>query len=312
MQYPSRMELPHIRTFSYHYRNKFGTPVGKIPVDLGEPCPNRLKGGCIFCRAAAFSPGYLEDKGNVKSQIKRGRKQLLGGRFNKYFIYFQQETPTAIQDEILLPIVEEVIADVDCVGLIISTRPDYLKESFLYKFSDLIKKYNKDCLFELGLQSIKPSSLKYLNRNHSYADFLYAVQLLQSFGTFEVGVHLLLGIPGETEEDMISSIQKVCSLGVDALKIHHLQVLKDTPLERIYEDGDVQLFSKNDYLELLIKILPMVPENVVIHRLWATAHPQMLIDTRWNILAAELSDGLRQMMDDRGIRQGDLCITSPE
>lgn len=302
------MEKPYIRTFSYHYREKFGIPVGKIPIDLGVTCPNRQQGGCIYCHAAAFSPGYLREKGSVASQLERGKQLLLSGRFKKYFAYFQQETPTALEDEILLGIIEEVLRDIDCVGLIISTRPDYLNESFLGPLGKRIKINGKDCLFELGLQSAKPSSLEYLNRNHTYANFLHAVQLLQSYGTFEVGVHLLFGIPEETEDDMISSLQKVCSLGIDALKIHHLQVLRGTQLEKIYEAGGLQLFSKNDYLGLLIKILPLIPANVVLHRLWATSHPEMLIAPRWNILATELSNVLRQMMESLAIRQGQLSL----
>lgn len=304
------MENPCIRTFSYHYREKFGTSVGKIPIDLGVQCPNRLQGGCIYCRAAAFTPGYLQEKGSVNSQIARGKRHLLSGRFNKFFIYFQQETPTALEDEVLLAIIDEVIGEVDCVGLIISTRPDYLNETFLQLLAQRIQKSGKDCLFELGLQTAKPSSLEYLNRNHSYTDFLQAVQLLQAYEAFEVGAHLLFGIPGETKADMITSVQSVCSLGINALKIHHLQVLKDTALEKIYQTGGVKLFSKHDYLDLLIKILPLIPPNVVIHRLWATAHPDMLIAPRWNILAAELSDVLLKMMNDLGCKQGDLSLSS--
>jgi radical SAM protein (TIGR01212 family) len=303
------MEKPCIRTFSYHYREKFGTPVGKIPIDLGVECPNRLQGGCIYCRAAAFTPGYLQKKGSVASQLEKGKQYHLSGRFTQYFVYFQQETPTAVEDQVLLGIIEEVLREANCVGLIISTRPDFLNETFLDLLSKRIKRSGKDCLFELGLQSTKPSSLEYLRRNHSYADFVQAVQLVQSYGLFEVGAHLLLGIPGETEADMISSVQTVCKLGVNALKIHHLQVLKDTPLEKMYETGDFQLFSKNEYLNLLVKILRLIPPNVVIHRLWATAHPDMLVAPKWNVLAAELSTHLREMMNKQGLRQGDQSFS---
>ena len=298
------MQFAHIRTFSYHYRNKFGTPVGKIPIDLGVQCPNRLKGGCLYCSAAAFSPRYLHDKENIARQVRRAKNEFLGDRFRTYFIYFQQETPTVLDDDVLLPLIDDVLSDTDCVGLIISTRPDYLKDTFLDSLNRRIKKLGKDCLFELGLQSTNNSSLRYLNRNHSFEDFVTAVKRLRIYDSFEVGVHLLMGIPGETQEDMISSVQAVCTLGVDALKIHHLQVLRDTPLEKIYNAGGVEVFSKDDYLQLLLKILPIIPENIVIHRLWATAHPETLIAPKWNVLAAELSEVLRQMMDDLGLRQG--------
>lgn len=301
------MEIPRIRTFSHYCRQKFGAPVGKIPLDLGIPCPNRSAGGCVYCSAAAFSPGYLGQKGDVADQLERGKKYLLKGRFKKYFAYFQQETPTAMHPQPLLAVLKKVLHDIDCVGLIISTRPDYLDKTFLGSLDQYINKCGKGCLVELGLQSAKPVSLEYLNRNHSYADFLGAFRLLRSFESFEVGVHLLFGIPGESEEDMISSVLSVCGLGVDALKLHHLQVLKDTALARIYKQGDVELFSKEQYLAFLLKILPLIPGNVVIHRLWATAHPQMLIAPRWNLLATELSSVLRQMMEENDIWQGNSC-----
>ena len=299
---------PLIRTFSIYCHEKFGAAVGKIPLDLGFICPNREKGGCIYCHAPAFSPAYLNEKGDIYHQVKRGKQELLKGRFKKYFLYFQQETPTTGAEKSLLSAVDELGSDDDCVGLIISTRPDYLDKNFLNQLAQYLHSSKKTCLFELGLQSTKAESLELLNRNHSLEDFLEAVALLRSFTCFQIGAHLLFGIPQESEDDMVETVRSVCSIGVDALKLHHLQVLKETPLAKIYQREKFPLFSKDDYLTFLTKILPLIPQDTVIHRLWATSHPDMLIAPRWNVLATQLSAELHQKMAAQGIYQG--CLSS--
>jgi hypothetical protein len=298
------MPSPLIRTFSYHAREKYGHGVGKIPVDMGQPCPNRLNGGCIFCRPASFTPSYLHTTDELPRQVAAGKKQLLKGRFNKYFVYFQQETCTALPVSRLLPVFRLVLADTDCIGLILSTRPDYISERLLSPLADLIKVTGKECLFELGLQSVHERSLRLLNRNHGFAAFQDAAGLIKGAGCFELGAHLIFGIPGESDEDMLSSVTTVCRLGVNALKLHHLQIIRETPLQKLFEQGTAAVFSLEAYLQFLLRVLPIIPIEVTIHRLWATAHPALLIAPRWNVLAGRLSEVLRAKMVETGIRQG--------
>ncbi len=301
------MPSPLVRTFSYHYRNKYGHGVGKIPIDMGRPCPNRARGGCIFCRPASFTPSYIQNTDGLLKQVEAGKKHLLKGRFKKYFAYFQQETCTALPVEQLLPAFELLLTDADCVGLILSTRPDYIREQLLEQLAELIKATNKECLFELGLQSVHERSLKLLNRNHSFADFQNAVRRINGAGCFELGAHLIFGIPGESEEDMLFSIKTVCDLGVNALKLHHLQVIRETPLQELYEQGQVPLFSLENYILFLLKALPIIPAEVTLHRLWATSHPELLIAPRWNVLASNLSRKLQEKMENIGIYQGQIA-----
>lgn len=298
------MQPPHIRTFSYHYREKLGHGLGKIPLDLGIPCPNRQAGGCLFCSARAFAPAYLHNKGDIAQQIVDGKKHLLKNRFSRYLAYFQQETPTAMETEPFVLVCAEVLEDPDCLGLIISTRPDFLLPSLLEKLATLLEASGKSCLIELGLQSVHDASLQLLNRNHSYADFCNCLETLRHFNCFEVGAHLLFGIPGETKEDMVTSVTQVCALGIDALKLHHLQVLKNTPLAEMYDRGKVVPFSLDGYLDFLVHIIPLIPANVVIHRLWATAHPDELTAPRWHILATHLSSRLQGILQEKGLYQG--------
>jgi uncharacterized protein len=298
------MPTPVIRTFSYHYREKFGHGVGKIPVDMGQPCPNRAHGGCIFCRPASFTPFYIQKTDDLLKQIAAGKNHLLKGRFKKYFASFQQETCTALPVRQLLPAFHLLLTDADCVGLILSTRPDYIEDQLLESLAELVKETGKECLFELGLQSVHEQSLKLLNRNHSFADFQDAVRRIKSAGRFELGAHLIFGIPGESEEDMLFSIRTVCELGVNALKLHHLQVIRETPLQKLYEQGEVTPFSLERYLLFLLRALPIIPAEVTIHRLWATSHPDLLLAPQWNVLASSLSRILQEKMGNLGIWQG--------
>jgi len=229
---------------------------------------------------------------------------LLKGRFRKYFAYFQQESCTALPAGKLLPVFDLLLADRDCLGLILSTRPDCISNRLLELLTELVNRSGKECLFELGLQSVHDRSLDLLNRNHSYADFLDAASRIMAAGCFELGVHLIFGIPQESEEDMLRTVRTVSKLGVNALKLHHLQVIRDTPLHTLYKMGKVELFSLDGYLQFLLRALPMIPREVTIHRLWATAHPDLLVAPRWNILAGDLSATLRAKMQAMGTCQG--------
>lgn len=295
---------PLITTFSRHYRAKYGQPVGKIPIDIGRVCPNREKGGCIFCRPASFTPAYLDKADDVAVQIARGKEHLLRGRFKKYLAYFQQETCTALPTDELLELVHIMFADNDCVGVILSTRPDYVPDVLLAGLTECMAGSGKECLFELGLQTVHERSLRLLNRNHGFADFPDAAARIRSAGPFGVGAHLIFGIPGESREEMLKSLTTVCAIGLDALKLHHLQVIRDTPLHEMYTRGGIELFSLEEYLDFLLEALPLIPADVTIHRLWATSHPDLLVAPKWHVLATELSRVLEKRMTEQGIRQG--------
>jgi hypothetical protein len=298
------MNRPRIRTFSHHCRERFGQTVGKIPLDLGITCPNRSKGGCIYCRPASFTPFSLRTTDPLDEQIRRGKKYLLRNRFTRYFGYFQQETVTAMATAQLLPIVAQVLEDPECLGLILSTRPDAISADLPAALAHLVDQSGKECLIELGLQSIHAASLQLLNRQHSYEDFLEAVRRIQAVGNLQLGVHLILGIPGESEPDMLQTVQTVCNLGIQALKVHHLQVIRDTPLNALYEQGRVAVFSREGYLELLRRLLPHIPAEITLHRLWSTSHPDLLVAPRWQSLTGELSKELQRLMTEQDIWQG--------
>ena len=278
--------------------------MGKIPVDMGIPCPNRKKGGCIFCSPPGFTPSYLKSSDSVLQQIKVGKTKMLKNRFVKYFAYFQQESCTVAPVDQLIAVMRLLLVDDDCVGLIISTRPDCIEVEFLDKLAYVIRQSGKECLFELGLQTVHEKSLKLLNRNHSFGDFLAAAKRILAVDCFQLGVHLIFGIPAETEKMMLHSLRMVCDMGVDALKIHHLQVIRNTPLHVLFKKGELALFTREAYTDFLLKAIPIIPRHVVIHRLWSTSHPDVLVAPKWNCLTGKLSADLVGRMVKKGMWQG--------
>ncbi len=293
-----------INTFSKYYRNKYGGSVGKIPLHTGHICPNRKNGGCIYCRPSSFTPLYLDKNDSLSQQLKRGKKIHASRKFKFFLGYFQQETATAQPLYKLKSLFSQVLAEKDCAGLIISTRPDYLEDELLDWLQSKSEELGKEFLMELGLQSIHESSLNYLNRNHSYDDFITAVKRIQSRQGLQVGVHLIMGIPGESQLDMLNSVKTVCQLEVDALKLHHLQVIRDTTLHQLHKDNPVSLFTMEVYLDLLCEILPDIPQEIVIHRLWSSSHPDLLVAPCWDMYPHELSSKLHALMLEKGLFQG--------
>lgn len=293
-----------INTFSSYYRKKYGQPVGKLPVDTGYPCPNREKGGCIFCNADSFTPTHLNKNDSLQTQISRGKKNILKDRFKLYFGYFQQETCTAAPLELLLNQTERLLSMPQCVGVIFSTRPDYIDEDLLTALAKLVKQSGKECHFELGLQSAHQESLVWLNRNHTVKDFESAIHRIQEYDVFITGAHLIFGIPGESTEQMFESCRYVTSLDIDTIKLHHLQIVKETRLEKLHRSKQYTLFTKKAYIDFLLKLLPQIPPQVIIHRLWAHSHPEILVAPKWNILPGLLSAELYEKMKKAHIYQG--------
>ena len=252
-------------------------------------------------------PGYLTKEDSIREQVELGKKKLLRNRFRKYLAYYQQGTCTVAPVSELLAQTAFLLQDEDCVGVIFSTRPDYVSEEFLAPLSVLIRERGKECHFELGLQSAHEKGLVLMNRNHTVRDFEESVSKLKQYDVFSIGAHLIFGIPGEIRKDMVESARHVCGLGLDSLKIHHLQVLQNTVLHEMYLQGGITLFKREEYLDLLLEVLPMVPAEIFIHRLWAHSHPDLLAAPKWDILPAELSRQLHEKMQQSGIRQGCNC-----
>ena len=298
-----------INLFRLYARKRWGHSVGKISLDIGERCPNRDRGGCIYCGPGSFSPYYIEKDASISDQIQQGKKYLKRLGVTYYLACFQQETSTVGSTDCLIEKFLQPLSDPLCMGITISTRPDCLYEDLLEKFSNILESYaDKLFLIELGLQSIHERSLLFLNRNHTLKDFDQATDLLQKYPRFAVGVHLILGIPGENLSGMQQTIQYVCQRGFSHLKIHHLQVVKGTPLQEHYLMEPFYMPGPDEYIQWLGELLPWIPRHVIIHRLWSTCKPSMLFQPRWQLESNRLYDRLYDYLENKDIYQGQNLI----
>ena len=297
-----------LNLFSQHYKSKYGFPVGKIALSTGIECPNRKKGGCVYCSPASFTPFYLNAGDSIQEQLAQGKKYLHTRKYTQYLGYFQQETTTAAPEDELIANCALVLSDPDCIGLIISTRPDYIEVSFIKALSELgalSALEDKEIIFELGLQTAHDHSLRFLNRNHTFADFVCAADAIKQFRKFQLAVHLILGLPGETVTDMRETVKKVCLARVDAIKFHHLQVICNTKLCQIYKDAPFTVYSAREYLEILAELITYVPQSVVLHRLWSSSARDILVAPKWGGLRAHQLNGLLlSILEHGGLEQG--------
>ena len=271
-----------MKMLSEYYKEKFGCKVYKLSLDGGFSCPNRDgslgTGGCIFCTGSAeFAEGGPDP---IALQLERAKLRVnRKNKEGKYMAYFQAFTNTYGPIEKLRKIYYEAIAPEEIVGLAIGTRPDCLGPEVL----ELLKEINaiKPVSVELGLQTIHEKTARYIRRGYSAEVYYDAVKRLKAAG-IEVVTHIILGLPGETEEMMMQTTEAAVRAGTDGVKFHLLHVLKGTDLAKDYEAGKFSCLSLEAYGVLLKKCLSLVPEHVVIHRITGDGAKRDLIAPLWS------------------------------
>lgn len=277
------------KDFATYMGEKFpGIKVQKISVNAGFSCPNRDgsigTGGCIYCDNTSFTPEYCFNSKDIRAQIENGKK-FFSRKYPqmKYLAYFQSFSNTynrSVED--LEAIYHQALGNEDVIGLIIGTRPDILPDTVVEMLSRLNKE--KTVFVELGAESSHDSTLKLVNRGHKWDDVVNSAERLNKAG-ISVGLHLIEGLPGETEEMMLQTIRRAVVLPIESLKLHHLQVIKDTPLARLIDEKkiDVKTFSVEEYIDLCIEIINLVPGNIAIERFLASSPPDKVIMPKWGL-----------------------------
>src|SRR5436309_7114066 len=269
--------------FSRFLRERFGTKVYRVTIDAGFTCPNVdgtvAVGGCVYCDNRSFSPNRRLPRTTVREQVRRG-VELMQKRYgaDRFLAYFQAATNTYAPVEKLRRLYDEALAHPQIIGLAIGTRPDCVPEPVL----ELIEGYARDryvCL-ELGLQTIHDRSLDWMNRGHHFDAFVDAVGRCAGRG-FDLCAHVILGLPGETRADMLATADALAALPVQAVKIHNLHVVRDTPLEGMYRRGAVTLLERQEYVSVVCDFLERLPAEMVIHRLSGEAPPEYLVAPLW-------------------------------
>lgn len=258
-----------MRLYNDYLREKYGCKVYRIAIDAGLGCPNRDgtkgTGGCIYCNNDGSRASYVNAKDPVKKQIEIRIKYLKEKKCAQKFIaYFQAFTNTYAPVDRLKEIYDEVLDFEDIVGISIGTRPDAIDRGKLKLIASYKNRY--DVWLEYGLQSIHDRTLKLINRGHTFVDFLDAFKMTRESG-IPVSVHVILGLPGETKEDMMATAKKLKELKIDGIKIHLLHVLKGSALEKLYKEGKVKVLGQDEYVDLVCSFLENLPHDIIIQRL---------------------------------------------
>lgn len=290
--------MPAIRTISDYLATIFPGKVQKIAVNAALGCPNRdgtlSRGGCSYCSNASFSPAYT--RGSISRQIEDG-KRFFAKKGNPwgYLPYFQSFTGTYGPAGELIPLYEEALSCPDVAGLVIATRPDCLGDElmqyFRERFGNAAPEGHPYLLVELGVESTNDATLARINRGHDWECARQAILRLDNAG-IAVGVHLIIGLPGETQEDFIVHAKRISRLPVTTLKFHQLQIIKGTAMARQYADHpeDFDLLTPERYARILASLLKELRPETAIDRFVSESPADMIVAPRWGIKPAEFTD----------------------
>ncbi|MEK6743665.1 MAG: TIGR01212 family radical SAM protein [Nitrospirota bacterium] len=303
---PIRQTTRRYNAFGQHMKDLYGQAVYKVNVDAGFTCPNRdgtvSVGGCIYCNNDSFRPTACTSAASVGVQIEKGIPYLRR-RYGaeKFIVYFQPFTNTYAPVETLERLYREALDHPGVVGLAIGTRPDCVDEGKIALLADLAKDHF--ILVEYGLQSIHDRTLEFINRGHDYACFKNALEMTAGRG-IKVGAHLILGFPTETRENMLDMAKELSSLPIGFLKLHQLQVIKDTLLAEQYAAKPFPTFTYEEYIAMVSEFLERLSPDIVLQRLFAAAPEDILIAPIWNRTRSEFLNDLDSYMESVGSYQG--------
>lgn len=295
-------------TLNDYCKKEFGHKLYKLSLSGGMTCPNRdgslRVGGCIFC--SEKGSGEFSEKGDIKEQIERAKLRVKNKNSSgKYIAYFQSFTNTYAPCGYLEKICTEAISAPYIEVLSIATRPDCLEDDKI----KLLKKLNetKPVWVELGLQSVKETSVKYIRRSYENEKYVRAVNELNKSG-IKVVTHIILGLPGETKEDMLESINFAVKCGTWGLKLHMLYVSSDAPIYSDYLAGKVKTFEKDEYISLLEYLIPRIPEDIVLHRITGDGDKKTLVSPLWSGNKKDVLNSINKAFKDDDITQGSLVF----
>ena len=264
----------------------FGERVQKIAINTGYLCPNRDGskgiGGCTYCNISSIRPDYAYSKKSITEQIKEGIDFFSHkNKTKKYIVYFQSYTNTYQDSEELIKDYQEALSYPNVLGLIIATRPDCLPLKIVEYLSEIAK--TKYIAIELGIESTNDQTLLKINRCHTYAETIAAYKLLNQ-NNLNLGGHIIIGLPGENNEDIINHAKLISKLPLKQLKIHHLQILKHTQMAKEFalNVDSFKLFNQESYLNIVIAFLEYLRPDITIQRFVAESPKDILIAPQWN------------------------------
>jgi radical SAM protein (TIGR01212 family) len=297
-----------MNSFGAVLKRRFGGRIQRVSIDAGFTCPNVdgavARGGCNFCDNRSFSPSRRVRLRQVSEQLEAGIKTVRK-RYTKvagFIAYFQPATNTYAPVDQLSEVFELATSiNDDVVGLAIGTRPDCVPESVLALVERLACETYVS--LEFGMQTIHDNSLRWMNRAHTHADMINAIDRSRGRG-FECCAHVILGIPGETHAMMMETADQIGQLGFGAVKLHNLYAVKGTPLGDQVIEGKIQMMERDDYVTTVVDFLERIPPEVIVERVSGDAPPNFLIEPKWCLEKSAVRLAIESEFKRRGTRQG--------
>lgn len=294
--------------FPSFLRRYFDGRVQKISVHAGFTCPNRDGtlgvGGCTYCNNQTFNPAYCQPAHSVRQQVEEG-VQFFAHKYPsmRYLAYFQAYTNTYGELEHLRTMYEEALSVPGVVGLVIGTRPDCMPDVLLDYLEDL--SHRTFVLVEYGIESVNDATLLRINRGHTFAASADTVRRTAARGIL-TGGHLILGLPGESEEEMLRQADVISTLPLDIIKLHQLQLIRGTRMAREYAEqpDDFHLFDVDEYIDLVIRYVERLRPDLVLERFVSSSPKELLIAPDWGLKNYEYVERLKKRMQERGSYQG--------
>lgn len=301
-------EHPLYNDFSTFLKNRFPYKVQKISLNAGFTCPNRDgtkgQGGCTYCNNQTFNPEYCKTEKSIHQQLDEGKLFFVRKYPEmKYLAYFQAYTNTYAELEGLKRKYEEALSVDNVVGLVIGTRPDCMPDTLLRYLEELNRQ--TFLLVEYGIESTRDETLQRINRGHTFADTIAAVRRTAECG-IPVGGHVILGLPGESNDQILEQAGVLSQLPLTTLKMHQLQLIRGTRMAHEYEQrpDDFRLFEVSQYIDLVIDYIEHLRPDIVLERFVSQSPRELLIAPHWGLKNYEFTAQVQKRMKERGAYQG--------
>lgn len=291
-------------------KQEFSERVQKISINAGFTCPNRDGskgvGGCTYCNNQSFSPGYAKPVKSVLEQVEEGIAFFHHKYESQFYLaYFQSYTNTYNKLENLIEVYEEALRHPKVAGIVVGTRPDCINDELLDYFAELNK--SKYVMIEYGIESTNDATLEFINRGHDYASAEKAIFKTAEKG-LRTGAHLILGLPNESREIILSHAEKISKLPLTALKLHQLQLIKGTKMARQYDENPewFHLMTAAEYIELVVDFLERLNPEIAIERFVSQSPENLLIAPNWGLKNFEFVHKIEKRLEERNTQQGKL------
>ncbi len=295
-------------SYGAYIRKHFNERVQKVSLDTGFTCPNRDGtkgiGGCTYCNNNTFNPNYCKPEVSITDQLNTGIEFFSKRRkIEKYLAYFQAYTNTYADIELVKELYTEAASHPQIVGLVIGTRPDCINEDLLQFLADLAKEMYVS--LEFGVESTINRTLEAINRCHTFEETIEAYENSKDRG-LHLGAHMILGLPGETREEILGHAEKINKLPIHSLKLHQLQVVKHTMMavQLKREPEMFQLFDMDDYIEMITEFVASLRPDIIIERFISQSPANLLIAPQWGIKNYEIVDKIEKRLKEKDLWQG--------